>query len=59
MTLEEDKKEKNKINAKRCLFGKSDPEHVHQQYNLMLNEHLKVSSLQRTILVRSSYLGYG
>jgi len=41
MTLEEDKKEKNKINAKRCLFGKSDPEHVHQQYNLMLNEHLK------------------
>jgi hypothetical protein len=41
MTLEEEKKEKNKINAKRCLFGKSDPEHVHQQYNSMLNEHLK------------------
>ena len=24
------------------MFGKSDPEHVHQQYNKMLNEHLKV-----------------
>ena len=32
-----------KSKAKRCLFGKSDPHYVHQQYSSMLRNHLQVN----------------
>ena len=47
MTLEDDENHRHQHRAgssriKRCLFGASDPDLVHNQYSKMIREHLKV-----------------
>ena len=49
MTLEDEENRQlrraGSSRIKRCLFGSSDPDLVHNQYSKMIREHLKVRFL--------------